>query len=231
MAPAQQRAISAHVHTVGRRCVSTEKSMVAIANPLAACDDSLAIRGTFTSLRLAPQVRGTLRINRCSAALSVLAAGALLLVSACGNDNNASSGTTAPGTSAVKVTCGGKPTLKSSGSTAQANAMTRFVKAFEQACPGQTVNYTPNGSGAGIGEFTGNQTDFGWLGLDIGAQRVRRGAKTLRLAGVGTAGGVRPDRDHVQRQGRDFADSRRSDRSQDLQRHHRQVERSRNPVR
>ena len=38
--------------------------------------------------------------------------------------------------------------------------MTRFVKAFEQACPGQTVNYTPNGSGAGIGEFTGNQTDF-----------------------------------------------------------------------
>jgi phosphate ABC transporter phosphate-binding protein len=109
---------------------------------------------------LAPQVRGTLRINRCSAALSVLAAGALLLVSACGNDNNASSGTTAPGTSAVKVTCGGKPTLKSSGSTAQANAMTRFVKAFEQACPGQTVNYTPNGSGAGVGEFTGNQTDF-----------------------------------------------------------------------
>lgn len=38
--------------------------------------------------------------------------------------------------------------------------MTRFVKTFEQACPSQTVNYTPNGSGAGIGEFTGNQTDF-----------------------------------------------------------------------
>ena len=39
--------------------------------------------------------------------------------------------------------------------------MTRFVKAFEQACPGQSLNYTPNGSGAGISEFTGNQTDFG----------------------------------------------------------------------
>ena len=39
--------------------------------------------------------------------------------------------------------------------------MTRFVNAFEQACPGQTLNYTPNGSGAGISEFTGNQTDFG----------------------------------------------------------------------
>ena len=57
--------------------------------------------------------------------------------------------------------CGGKQTLKASGSTAQANAMTRFVNAFEQACSGQTLNYTANGSGAGINEFTGNQTDFG----------------------------------------------------------------------
>ena len=39
--------------------------------------------------------------------------------------------------------------------------MTRFVKAFEQACPGQSLNYTANGSGAGISEFLGNQTDFG----------------------------------------------------------------------
>jgi phosphate transport system substrate-binding protein len=59
------------------------------------------------------------------------------------------------------VSCGGKQTLKASGSTAQANAMTRFVKAFEQACPGQTLDYTANGSGAGISEFIGNQTDFG----------------------------------------------------------------------
>jgi phosphate transport system substrate-binding protein len=59
------------------------------------------------------------------------------------------------------VSCGGKKTLKASGSTAQANAMTRFVKAFEQACSGQALNYTANGSGAGISEFTGNQTDLG----------------------------------------------------------------------
>jgi phosphate transport system substrate-binding protein len=39
--------------------------------------------------------------------------------------------------------------------------MTRFVNAFEQACLGQTLNYTPNGSGAGIAEFTGSKTDFG----------------------------------------------------------------------
>ena len=39
--------------------------------------------------------------------------------------------------------------------------MTHFVKAFEQACPGQSLTYTANDSGAGISEFLSNQTDFG----------------------------------------------------------------------
>ncbi len=98
-----------------------------------------------------------MKLNRFSAVLCVLATGALVL-SGCGSDNKASSPS---GSSGANVSCGGKQTLKASGSTAQQNAMTRFANAFEQACPGQTLNYTPNGSGAGIGEFTGNQTDFG----------------------------------------------------------------------
>ncbi|MBV8965484.1 MAG: phosphate ABC transporter substrate-binding protein PstS [Mycobacteriaceae bacterium] len=105
-----------------------------------------------------------MKLNRPGAAMSLLAVGALVL-SGCGSNNN--SNTASPGSSptsgapASQVNCGGKKTLKSSGSTAQANAMTRFVNAFEQACSGQTLNYTANGSGAGISEFTGNQTDFG----------------------------------------------------------------------
>jgi phosphate transport system substrate-binding protein len=98
-----------------------------------------------------------LKINRFGAALSVLTTVALLLAG-CGSDNNASGPSS---TTLAQVSCGGKKTLKASGSSAQANAMTRFVKAFEQACPGQTLNYTANGSGAGISEFNGNQTDFG----------------------------------------------------------------------
>jgi phosphate transport system substrate-binding protein len=61
----------------------------------------------------------------------------------------------------AKVDCGGKQTLRASGSTAQANAMARFVKAYEKACPGQTLTYTSNGSGAGVSEFLAGQTDFG----------------------------------------------------------------------
>ena len=100
-----------------------------------------------------------MKLNRFGATLAVMATA--LVLSGCGSDNNASGGNATTGASSANVSCGGKKTLKASGSTAQANAMTRFVKAFEQACSGQTLNYTANGSGAGITEFVGNQTDFG----------------------------------------------------------------------
>ncbi|OJZ75960.1 phosphate ABC transporter substrate-binding protein PstS [Mycobacterium paraffinicum] len=96
-------------------------------------------------------------LNRFGA---TLCAATVLALSGCGSNDNSAGERPAPGTPAAKVSCGGAKSLKASGSTAQANAMTRFIKAFEQACPGWTLNYTPNGSGAGIGEFTGNQTDF-----------------------------------------------------------------------
>lgn len=86
------------------------------------------------------------------------------LVSACGNDNTALQQAPSLGSSA-NVTCGGTNSLNASGSTAQANAMARFVNVFERACPSQTLNYTANGSGAGISEFLGMQTDFG--GSDV----------------------------------------------------------------
>ncbi len=101
-----------------------------------------------------------MKLNRFSAVPCVLATIALVL-SGCGSDNKASAPSAPAGAPSGNVSCGGKTTLKASGSTAQANAMTRFVNAFEQACKGQSLNYTANGSGAGISEFTGNQTDFG----------------------------------------------------------------------
>ncbi len=100
-----------------------------------------------------------LRLRRFGAGLVAVATVAAA-AAACGGDNNAT-GTSTTGSTPARVACGGKPTLRASGSTAQANAMTRFVTAFEQACPGQSLNYTANGSGAGISEFVGNQTDFG----------------------------------------------------------------------
>ncbi|GAB7145439.1 phosphate ABC transporter substrate-binding protein PstS [Mycobacterium riyadhense] len=121
-----------------------------------------------------------MKLNRFGAALSVLASGALVLT-ACGSDNNATGGGATGGPGSSDVNCGGKKTLKASGSTAQANAMTRFVKAFEQACPGQTLNYTGNGSGAGISEFNGSQTDFG--GSDSPLSKEEAAAAQQRCGG------------------------------------------------
>jgi phosphate transport system substrate-binding protein len=93
--------------------------------------------------------------NRAGAATSLLAAGALVL-SGCGHpDTNLSYATNA------RVDCGGKQVLTASGSTAQANAMTQFIDAYRKACPGQTLDYTANGSGAGISDFLAGKTDFG----------------------------------------------------------------------
>ncbi len=101
-----------------------------------------------------------MKLNRFSA-LACFTATIALVLSGCGSSNNASAPSAPTSAAQGNVSCGGKKTLQASGSTAQANAMARFVKAFEQACSGQTLNYTANGSGAGISEFTGNQTDFG----------------------------------------------------------------------
>lgn len=61
----------------------------------------------------------------------------------------------------VEVSCGGKQNLTGSGSTAQAGAMTHFIRGYEESCSGKTLSYVPNGSGAGIQEFLAGKTDFG----------------------------------------------------------------------
>lgn len=95
--------------------------------------------------------------KRFGVVLSVLVSSALALSGCVAHDGKArGSGAGSSDT----VLCGGKKALKASGSTAQTNAMTRFTTAFDQVCPGPTLDYTANGSGAGIGQFTGNQTDF-----------------------------------------------------------------------
>lgn len=102
--------------------------------------------------------------------VSVVAVAAL---TACGSDNNTTtaSSTIAGADGGSAVECGGKKSLKSSGSTAQANAVTRFVTAYEAACPGYTLNYTSSGSGAGVSEFLGGQTDIGGTDSPLNADK------------------------------------------------------------
>ncbi len=108
--------------------------------------------------------------SRLVAAMSLLAAGAVVL-----------SGCEVPHTSTAYasevVNCGGKPVISASGSTAQANAMKRFVDAYGKSCPGHTLNYTANGSGNGISDFLAGKSDFAGSDTPLGDEHADAAAK------------------------------------------------------
>ena len=82
--------------------------------------------------------------------LMALVATALMILTACGSSHP----------NAESSDCAGKKVLKASGSTAQKNAIEQFVYEYIKACPGHTLDYDANGSGAGVKEFLSGQTDL-----------------------------------------------------------------------
>jgi phosphate transport system substrate-binding protein len=98
------------------------------------------------------------KFKRSRTALGLVAASALVFT-ACGH-STPSGAAGSSSTASASLNCGGKKTLKASGSTAQKNAMEQFVYAYIHACAGYTLDYNANGSGAGVNEFIANQTDI-----------------------------------------------------------------------
>lgn len=101
-----------------------------------------------------------MKLTRSGLALSLLVVGALVLSGCGGNSNKASSSSGSSAAPVIPVNCGGKKKILAGGSTAQKNAMEQFVYAYIHACPGHTVDYNANGSGAGMKAFLASQTDF-----------------------------------------------------------------------
>ena len=111
--------------------------------------------------------------NRAGVMLSLLAATALA-ATACSSTTHASS--SGSKSAPVSVQCGGKKKLKGSGAAAQENAMDQFVYAYVHACPGYTLDYNANGSGAGVTDFLNNVSDLAGSGdaLDPSKGQVDR---------------------------------------------------------
>ncbi|ARG57762.1 MULTISPECIES: phosphate ABC transporter substrate-binding protein PstS [Mycobacterium] len=99
------------------------------------------------------------RSGRTRAALSLLLV-SIVVLAACGGHSGNTSSSTGSSAPSVPVNCGGKKKLLAAGSTAQKNAIEQFVYAYIHACPGHTLDYNANGSGAGMKLFLGNQTDL-----------------------------------------------------------------------
>lgn len=102
---------------------------------------------------------------------AVAISGALLL-SACGSDNNdgpsSSSSTSASSGSSTSANASGiscaQGQILASGSSAQQNAIEAWVKNYQQACSGATINYKTSSSGEGIIDF--NQGTDAFAGSD-----------------------------------------------------------------
>lgn len=113
-----------------------------------------------------------MKVTRYGSLAAIAMAGALALT-ACGTDNNttpsdsSSSGSSSAsasagasgGTNALGVECA-TGTLTLAGSTAQSNAMSEWIKDYQTACPGATINYGGGGSGAGVKQFQEGTIDF-----------------------------------------------------------------------
>jgi phosphate transport system substrate-binding protein len=105
------------------------------------------------------------KLNR-TGVVAGLIVGAVALT-ACGSGNNNTSSSSSPAAAGGSSASGGAAALKcatgtlnSDGSTAQANAMTQWIKDYQAKCSGTTVNYSGGGSGQGVTDFKSGKVDF-----------------------------------------------------------------------
>ncbi|VEG57829.1 phosphate ABC transporter substrate-binding protein [Mycolicibacterium aurum] len=119
-----------------------------------------------------------MKAKRTGAALSMLAAGALLM-SACGSDNNAPGGAASgeSPTASGSQDCGGKNSVTAEGSTAQQNAVALFNQVWGQVCQGKNLSYNPTGSGAGREQFVAGNVDFAGSDSAIKEQQAAQAAQ------------------------------------------------------
>jgi phosphate transport system substrate-binding protein len=120
---------------------------------------------------------------------------ALATLAACGSDNNKSSSSSSGGTTTTSspasgtsssaaggssIACG-SATLIGQGSSAQNNAITQWIKDYQNACSGAQITYTANGSGAGITAFTNKTAD--WAGSDFPLSSAQQTPADARCTG------------------------------------------------
>ncbi len=115
--------------------------------------------------------------TRSATTLGLVLTGALALT-ACGTDEQAgpASPQASGGASASSIACE-KGSITAAGSSAQKNAMDEWVKAYQSACTGSTVNYQAVGSGAGIQQFIAGSVAFAGSDSALKPEEVTGAAK------------------------------------------------------
>jgi phosphate transport system substrate-binding protein len=120
-------------------------------------------------------------VGKRQAGAAGIAAAALLAVAACGSDNNTATAPAASGTTAAPAIDCATGSITASGSSAQKNAIDEWVKAYQAACSGATINYQSTGSSTGRQQFIDKQVAF--AGSDSALKDPQKGDADKRCTG------------------------------------------------
>ena len=102
-----------------------------------------------------------MKVSRTGRITGLVLSGALGLAGCASESDAGGSSSGSGGDTKSSIACPPAPgSLTAAGSSAQKNAMDEWVKAFQGACAGTTVNYQSTGSGAGIEQFIAKTVDF-----------------------------------------------------------------------
>lgn len=115
-----------------------------------------------------------MKLQRHRAALGWLTGSALMLC-ACGSDTGGGAGSsTSPGAAATIACSSGS--LTAAGSTAQQNAIEKWIKDYLNKCSGANINYGGGGSGQGVQQFTDAKIDFAGSDFPLAEGREQQAA-------------------------------------------------------
>ena len=105
--------------------------------------------GRFVTAALGLSMAGAMALSGCSSSKKTTTA----------DGSSASTGSASAPASSGSGDCA-TGSLKAEGSTAQQNAMTKWINDYQKKCSGSTITYNGTGSGAGVLQFIGKQVDF-----------------------------------------------------------------------
>ncbi|MFD7442880.1 phosphate ABC transporter substrate-binding protein PstS [Streptomyces sp. NPDC059909] len=89
------------------------------------------------------------------------AGAAVFVVSELGDSADAKDHAVTTPAPSARIACTEQGLVAGSGSSAQKNAMERWIKEYQRACPSVKIAYNPLGSGAGVAQFMRQATAFG----------------------------------------------------------------------
>jgi phosphate transport system substrate-binding protein len=121
------------------------------------------------------------KIARYAKVAAFAAAGALTLAACGSGDSGGDSASPAAAGTIGGIDCA-TGTIKASGSSAQKNAMTEWINAYQTACEGATIEYSPSGSSAGRADFVNNQVAFAGSDAAMESEELKQAAARCNAA-------------------------------------------------